>query len=254
MAASHAISGRHRRQTRSASQPLFAVGALAAIAFAVPGMKADDIGESTVDLAQTTSTNTPTTLITPEASAAALKALDVQAELSPLGSKSEIRADQARASRDAKRENLKNGTDSAKTKTTTVQKKRAESIRPVAGGRISGVYGEDRGDHIHSGLDFAIPTGTTVRAVADGVVIESYVSSTYGKRLVIKHTDGTYSTYNHLSYRLVSEGQRVEMGQAIARSGNTGRSTGPHLHFEVLDSDKDFLNPTTWLRKKGVTL
>lgn len=85
----------------------------------------------------------------------------------------------------------------------------------------------------HNGTDFAIPVGTPVLAPADGVVTLSKYSSTAGHYIKIRH-NGNYSTvYMHLSKRMVKVGDRVRIGQTIARSGNTGRSTGPHLHYEL---------------------
>ncbi|GGU57806.1 transglycosylase family protein [Streptomyces lavendofoliae] len=108
----------------------------------------------------------------------------------------------------------------------------------------------------HTGVDFAVPTGTSVRAVASGRVVSAGWGGAYGYQVVIRHEDGKYSQYAHLSALTVREGQRVGAGQRIARSGSTGNSTGPHLHFEVrtgpgYGSDID---PLAYLRAGGVRL
>ncbi|GAA2500430.1 peptidoglycan DD-metalloendopeptidase family protein [Streptomyces gobitricini] len=108
----------------------------------------------------------------------------------------------------------------------------------------------------HTGVDFAVPTGTAVKAVASGRVISAGWGGSYGYQVVIRHEDGRYSQYAHLSALTVREGQRVTSGQRIARSGSTGNSTGPHLHFEVrtgpgYGSDID---PLAYLRAGGVRL
>lgn len=90
------------------------------------------------------------------------------------------------------------------------------------------------------GIDIGVPVGTSVLATADGVVTEKKNKGTnsFGKFIVIKHNDGTYSLYAHLSdYSMVNVGQRVNRGTIIAKSGNTGNSTGPHLHFEMSGRD-----------------
>ncbi|NEB81689.1 peptidoglycan DD-metalloendopeptidase family protein [Streptomyces sp. SID14478] len=106
----------------------------------------------------------------------------------------------------------------------------------------------------HTGVDFVVPTGTSVKAVAAGQVVEAGWGGSYGYEVVIRHADGKYSQYGHLSALSVKSGQRVVEGQRIARSGSTGNSTGPHLHFEVrtgpgFGSDID---PLGYLRAHGV--
>ncbi|MFJ8648715.1 transglycosylase family protein [Streptomyces sp. NPDC093546] len=108
----------------------------------------------------------------------------------------------------------------------------------------------------HTGVDFPVPTGTAVKAVATGRVVSAGWGGAYGYEVVIRHDDGRYSQYAHLSALTVREGQRVTSGQRIARSGSTGNSTGPHLHFEVrtgpgYGSDID---PLAYLRSGGVRL
>jgi len=88
----------------------------------------------------------------------------------------------------------------------------------------------------HNGMDFGAPTGTPIRAAAGGTVVTAVTNSNsgYGNYVVIQHDDGTLSTlYAHCSSVSVKVGQRVEQGDVIGKVGNTGNSTGPHLHFEV---------------------
>ncbi|WP_108842369.1 peptidoglycan DD-metalloendopeptidase family protein [Kushneria phyllosphaerae] len=86
----------------------------------------------------------------------------------------------------------------------------------------------------HKGTDFAMPVGTTVRAPADGRVTKVVSHPLAGKYIVITHDNGYQTRYLHLSKPEVKPGQRVKMGQEIAKSGNTGRSTGAHLHYEII--------------------
>ncbi|ERM91514.1 hypothetical protein O163_10090 [Caldanaerobacter subterraneus subsp. yonseiensis KB-1] len=85
----------------------------------------------------------------------------------------------------------------------------------------------------HPGIDFGLPSGTPVKAAADGVVVLAGEYGGYGKAVVINHTDGLSTVYGHLSEIKVEEGKEVKQGEAIGLSGSTGRSTGPHLHFEI---------------------
>ncbi|WP_329126454.1 transglycosylase family protein [Streptomyces sp. NBC_01465] len=108
----------------------------------------------------------------------------------------------------------------------------------------------------HTGVDFPVPTGTSVKAVAAGRVVSAGWAGSYGYQIVIRHADGKYSQYAHLSALTVRDGQKVGEGQRIARSGSTGNATGPHLHFEVrtgpgYGSDID---PLAYLRAGGVTV
>lgn len=106
----------------------------------------------------------------------------------------------------------------------------------------------------HTGVDFPVPTGTSVKAVGSGTVVSAGWGGAYGYQIVIRHGDGKYSQYAHLSSLLVRSGQHVGGGQRIARSGSTGNVTGPHLHFEIrtgpgYGSDID---PLAYLRAGGV--
>ncbi|MFD6246238.1 transglycosylase family protein [Streptomyces roseolus] len=108
----------------------------------------------------------------------------------------------------------------------------------------------------HTGVDFPVPTGTTVKAVSDGKIVSAGWAGAYGYQIVVRHDDGRYSQYAHLSAVSVREGQRVTGGQRIGRSGSTGNSSGPHLHFEVrtgpgYGSDID---PLAYLRARGVSI
>lgn len=97
----------------------------------------------------------------------------------------------------------------------------------------------------HTGLDFRVKSGTSVVAAANGTVIASGWGGAYGYRIEIDHGNGYVTAYNHLSKIEVTEG-KVAAGQEIGKSGSTGNTTGPHLHFEVT-KDGEFMNPSSWL-------
>ena len=106
--------------------------------------------------------------------------------------------------------------------------------------------GETRG---HTGMDLAVPTGTPVRAALPGTVTAAQYHSSYGYYVMIDHGSGLSTLYAHNSQLLVRVGQTVETGDIVSLSGSTGRSTGPHLHFEVRvngqRTDPRYYLPTT---------
>jgi len=128
-------------------------------------------------------------------------------------------------------------------------------VWPLPGNyRISSPYGYRihpilKTKQFHSGVDIPAKTGTKILAANDGVVIFSGVKSSYGNFVVIDHGGKMTTAYAHCSRRLVSQGQKVKKGQAIALVGTTGRSTGPHLHFEVRKDGKT-TNPQAQFKKK----
>jgi murein DD-endopeptidase MepM/ murein hydrolase activator NlpD len=113
-------------------------------------------------------------------------------------------------------------------------------------GTITDSFGTRNGHH--KGIDIAAPLGSSVYAVDSGVVSKSYYSDTYGNVVFIKHDNGIETVYAHLQTRKVQEGKRVEQGHIIGKMGNTGDSSGVHLHFEVHQSEwtldkKNAINP-----------
>ncbi|GGO89574.1 M23 family metallopeptidase [Wenjunlia tyrosinilytica] len=110
--------------------------------------------------------------------------------------------------------------------------------------------------HKHSGQDFAVPIGTPVHSVHEGTVVQAGWGGAYGNNIVIKHADGRYSQYGHLSKLQVHAGQHVSLGQQIGLSGNTGNSTGPHLHFEIRNTPVygSAIEPLSFLRDHGVNV
>lgn len=96
----------------------------------------------------------------------------------------------------------------------------------------------------HPGIDIAVASGSYVRAAGSGEVVEAGNDSIYGHFVLIDHGDGLWSRYGHALYLVVSRGQKVRRGEVIALSGSTGRSTAPHLHFEILQ-DGRAIDPLT---------
>jgi murein DD-endopeptidase MepM/ murein hydrolase activator NlpD len=117
--------------------------------------------------------------------------------------------------------------------------KGGDVIYPFAGDyQITSPFGERTdpttgGSEYHTGVDFGVPLGTEIKAAADGVVVQAGTNGGYGNSVTIDHGGGMETLYGHLSKVLVSAGQKVKQGDVIGLSGSTGKSTGPHLHFEI---------------------
>ncbi|UGY90291.1 M23 family metallopeptidase [Streptomyces gobiensis] len=130
-------------------------------------------------------------------------------------------------------------------------------VAPVSG-PVSAPYGATGrrwASGAHTGVDYAVPVGTPVRAVTSGTVVAAGWNGAYGYEVIIRHADGMHTQYAHLSSLTVRSGQRVGSGQKIARSGASGNTTGPHVHFEVRTSARygSDIDPVAYLRSLGVS-
>ncbi len=112
------------------------------------------------------------------------------------------------------------------------------SIRPVSGGFLNSSFGyrQDPIDNVrrfHQGQDITVPSGAPIFSPADGVVKRAYYIGGFGNHIKLEHSSGYSTTYAHLSKIFVRHGQKIKRGTIIGETGNTGRSTAPHLHYEV---------------------
>ncbi len=124
-------------------------------------------------------------------------------------------------------------------------------------GYISSWYGGrpdpfSGGREFHTGIDISAPTGTRVSSTGDGIVLFAGVQSGYGYTVIVSHGYGIATRYAHLSAMMVRVGQPVKMGDTIGLVGNTGRSTGPHLHYEVIVDGRP-VNPFLFLNGKKLS-
>mgnify|MGYP000858389862 FL=1 len=124
-----------------------------------------------------------------------------------------------------------------------------------ASGRVSSNFGQredpfNSSERFHSGIDIAADYGSDINAAAEGTVITAGTLAGYGKAVIVSHGNGLTTLYGHISSAIAKEGQKVKKGQLIARVGSTGRSTGPHLHFEVRINDTP-VDPLKYLDKKS---
>lgn len=132
-----------------------------------------------------------------------------------------------------------------------LRKMKSQWIWPVQG-RLTSPFGDrihpvNGTASFHNGIDIAAPIGTSVVAPLNGEVLSVYENSAGGKQLIIQHPNGYRSGYAHLNRILVRVGEEVMRGEVIAEVGNTGTSTGPHLHFTLTNSAGTKVDPQTYL-------
>ncbi|MEU9643692.1 LysM peptidoglycan-binding domain-containing M23 family metallopeptidase [Streptomyces sp. NPDC048188] len=167
----------------------------------------------------------------------------------------------AQKSTDAEKTSSSDSSESSESAGTGTQSAATSSgyTSPVAGGTVGTPYhqsGSMWSSGYHTGTDFVVPTGTSLKAVGAGTVVSAGWGGAYGNQVVIQLADGHYAQYAHLSSLSVSAGQSVTAGQQVGLSGATGNVTGPHLHFEIRttpDYGSD-IDPIAFLRSHGVSV
>lgn len=178
----------------------------------------------------------------------------VQAQAAAQAKAAAVKAEKAAAAKKAAEKK-------AAAKKAAAKKAKPSWVDPVKTYKLSASFAQNGGmwQSTHSGQDFAVPSGTQVVATHGGTVVKAGGNGAgdgpaYGNAVVIKHGNGTYSQYAHLSKVTVKIGQIVKTGQEIAKSGNTGNSSGPHLHFEIRTTPNygSAVDPVKFLRAKGV--
>ncbi|WP_128984449.1 M23 family metallopeptidase [Streptomyces roseicoloratus] len=191
------------------------------------------------------------------ASAALAKQANVQAQVAAQAQAAQAKAAQIKAAQ------LKAATAKAQAVKVAAAKKAPSWVKPVSAYTLTASYNQGGAmwAHKHSGQDFAVPVGTPVKAAGAGTVVKAGPNGggdgpAYGNAIVVKHANGRYSQYAHLSKIKVHIGQKVSAGQQIALSGNTGNSSGPHLHFEIRTTPNygSAVNPAAFLRSHGVSI
>ncbi|MFF9816885.1 M23 family metallopeptidase [Streptomyces sp. NPDC014006] len=244
-------SGRSRRRTPAKRSVLLTIAVPSACVMGVAGIATASVnalsGDDTTD---TTASAADGHAVKPSA---ANNKLDTQ--LASLSAGADDFAD--RASRTQERIDLK-AQQELERKKAAEEAERKERMRPkfalpVLQHGLSAYFGQAGINwmSVHTGIDFPVSYGTTVMAATDGVVRTQW-NSAYGNMLILTAKDGTETWYCHLSSYRVSAGTSVKAGQPIAYSGNSGNSTGPHLHFEVRPGGGAAINPLPWLRSHGL--
>ncbi|WP_329198964.1 MULTISPECIES: M23 family metallopeptidase [unclassified Streptomyces] len=185
------------------------------------------------------------------------RAAEVAAAKAQAEAEAKTRAAEAKRLAEAK---AKAERDAAERAAREEERKRLNTfVAPVDGSYVSTQYKAGGGmwsSGSHTGIDFHAASGTTVHAVGAGTVVEAGWGGAYGNNVVIKHNDGTYTQYGHMSSLSVSVGEQVTPGQQIGLSGSTGNSSGPHLHFEARTGATygTDIDPVAYLRSHGVSV
>ncbi|WP_346007594.1 M23 family metallopeptidase [Janibacter terrae] len=125
-------------------------------------------------------------------------------------------------------------------------------VKPLDNAVFTSPFGM-RWGRLHAGQDYAASVGTPLKAMSSGTVIAAGPMSGYGVYIDVKYWDGSVSRYGHLSSVSASVGQQVAPGDVVALSGNTGRSTGPHLHMEIHPGGGGAIDPAGWLAERGIS-
>ncbi|MER6286352.1 M23 family metallopeptidase [Streptomyces sviceus] len=242
-------ANRSRRRMPAKRSALLTIAVPSACVMGVAGIAAASVGTLTGD-DQDTSTTLADTAVQP---AVANNKLDTQLE--SLAAGADDFAD--RASRTQERIDLK-AQQVAEKRKAAEEAARKERLRPkfalpVAQRGLSAYFGQSGVNwmSVHTGIDFPVSYGTTVMAVTDGTVRTQW-NSAYGNMMVVTAKDGTETWYCHLSSYRVASGTTVKAGDPIAYSGNSGNSTGPHLHLEVHPAGGSAIDPLPWLRSHGL--
>ncbi|MFI9173994.1 M23 family metallopeptidase [Streptomyces lincolnensis] len=243
-------AARSRRRTPPRRSALLTVAVPSACVMGVAGIAAASVGTLTEDSKDASTMAADATAVKPSA---ANNKLDTQLE--NLSAEADDFSD--RVSRTQERIDLK-AQQEAERKKAAEEAARKERLRPkfalpVAQHGLSAYYGQSGVNwmSLHTGIDFPVSYGTTVMAVTDGTVRTQW-NSAYGNMMIVTAKDGTETWYCHLSSYRVASGTTVKAGDPIAYSGNSGNSTGPHLHLEVHPAGGSPIDPLPWLRSHGI--
>ncbi|MEU3746607.1 MULTISPECIES: M23 family metallopeptidase [Streptomyces] len=249
-------SSRGRRRTPAKRSALLTVAVPSACVMGVAGIAAASVSGLTNPTEDGGKKDSTTTLAAADPGSvkqvAANSALDTQ--LAALSEDARDFGD--RASRTQERIDLRVRQEAEKKKREE-EAARKEALRPkfslpVELHRLSARFGQSGVNwmSVHTGIDFPVQTGTPVMAATDGTV-RTQINSAYGNMVIVTAPDGTETWYCHLSSAKIRYGQ-VKAGDVIAYSGDTGNSTGPHLHFEVRPGGGYAIDPLAWLRSHGL--
>ncbi|MFJ9249198.1 M23 family metallopeptidase [Streptomyces sp. NPDC101776] len=240
---------RSRRRTPPKRSALLTIAVPSACVMGVAGIAAASVGTLTGGSDTTASASDATTV---QPSVANNK---LDAQIKSLSAGADDFAD--RASRTQERIDLKAQQEAGKKKAAAEaarkERLRPKYVLPVTQRGLSAYFGQAGVNwmSVHTGIDFPVSYGTTVMAATDGVVSTKW-NSAYGNMLILTEKDGTETWYCHLSSYRVAPGTTVKAGDPIAYSGNSGNSTGPHLHFEVRPAGGAAIDPLPWLRSHGL--
>ncbi|MEU6505489.1 peptidoglycan DD-metalloendopeptidase family protein [Streptomyces sp. NPDC046942] len=242
---------RSRRRTPAKRSALLTVAVPSACVMGVAGIAAASVGALTDGGGKdTTASASDAHAVKPSVANSKL-----DSQLRTLSAGADDFAD--RASRTQERIDLKNQQDldrkKALAEAALKERLRPKFVLPVTQKGLSAYFGQAGVNwmSVHTGIDFPVSYGTTVMAATDGTVTTKW-NSAYGNMMIVTAKDGTQTWYCHLSSYRVASGTTVKAGEPIAYSGNSGNSTGPHLHFEVHPAGGPAVDPLPWLRSHGL--
>ncbi|MGW2747540.1 M23 family metallopeptidase [Streptomyces sp. NPDC001450] len=245
-------AARSRRRTPPKRSALLTVAVPSVCVMGVAGIAAASVGGLTDDGKDTTASASDAHAHAVKPSVANSK---LDAQLRTLSAGADDFAD--RASRTQERIDLKAQQElqqkKAAAEAALKERLRPKFALPVTQHGLSAYFGQAGVNwmSVHTGIDFPVSYGTTVMSATDGVVSTKW-NSAYGNMMIVTAKDGTETWYCHLSSYRVASGTAVKAGDPIAYSGNSGNSTGPHLHFEVRPAGGAAIDPLPWLRSHGL--
>ncbi|MFF7971711.1 peptidoglycan DD-metalloendopeptidase family protein [Streptomyces sp. NPDC007905] len=244
-------AARSRRRTPPKRSALLTIAVPSACVMGVAGIAAASVGSLTGDGGKDTTASAPDA----QAVKPSVANGKLDAQLRTLSAGADDFAD--RASRTQDRIDLKAQQElqqkKAAAEAALKERLRPKFVLPVTQKGLSAYFGQAGVNwmSVHTGIDFPVSYGTTVMSATDGVVSTKW-NSAYGNMMIVTAKDGTQTWYCHLSSYRVPSGTSVKAGQPIAYSGNSGNSTGPHLHFEVRPAGGSAIDPLPWLRSHGL--
>ena len=252
----HRVPGRHRAPHRGPRIPVglksgFVLPSAAAAALVVTatGATVAETAPAYFDLG-----GTATRTQAQDAAAAQFDRTEAQQQREAQSVAAQSRLQQAkRIARDAERKAVarKQALAAAVKKAEAARKARERWVMPIKGAVFTSGYGW-RWGRMHQGDDFGTPVGTPLSAMSTGTVVFAGWEGGYGNKIEIEYWDGTVSVFGHLSQIQVSVGDKVAPGDVVGLSGNTGHSTGPHLHLEIHPDGGEAIDPAPWLHQHGL--
>ena len=257
------VAGRRRALKQPARHPFFRalpsapiIAGVAALAISTGGAinaaDTDLVGTVTSQSGATASVSTTLSTVEPVRSREAIVSRD-----SRRGAKTDAANDElvAQATARAKQQHAALQQFAKAAAKQSAKIKENHWVLPLLDYRVSATFGESSylWSTVHTGLDLSAPSGTPIRAVANGTVTETGYDGSYGNKTVLTLDDGTELWFCHQTEILVSVGDTVRGGETIGTVGSTGNSTGPHLHLEVRPGAGDPIDPFTALLEHGVT-
>lgn len=159
------------------------------------------------------------------------------------------RSEESSASRSSARTSTSGASDSGSSEASGPE----SWVQPLENVVFTSPYGA-RWGRLHAGQDYAASIGTPLRSMSSGTVVYAGAMQGYGNTVDIKYWDGTVSRYGHMDSIAVSVGQKVSPGEVVGATGNTGRSTGPHLHVEIHPGGGEAIDPAPWFAERGLSL